>query len=165
MNHGRPASVPLILNGLLDNEKVQQIICSKEYSDRYLYYAKVADHLRDLRFQIASFNEWKTKKLFPWQFKVLQLIVKQNIREVLWIVDPNGNRGKSFLADYINILYGFVLLNANISTRDIIPLLKDMKGFAFDVPRAMLASFDYSFVECAKNGYIISGKYGGNKRR
>lgn len=161
----RPASVPMILRGLMDNEKIPQIICSKEYSDRYLYYGKVSNDLRQLQVSIKAFNEWKTKKLFPWQYQVLQLLANQDNRKVLWIVDNNGNNGKSFLADYINILYGYVLFNANITSRDILPLIDNSKGFAFDIPRAMLVSFDYSLVECAKNGYFVSGKYGGSKRR
>jgi len=79
------------------------------------------------------------------------------------VVDPPGNHGKTFLARYLNVLYGFQYLDGTISTRDLGSLvLTDSKGFVFDVSRAAANSFDYSSVESLKNGILVSGKYRGS---
>ena len=42
---------------------------------------------------------------------------------------------------------------------------ESQNGFVMDVCRNALKNFDYSVLECLKNGYIITGKYNGHVRR
>ena len=79
---------------------------------------------------------------------------------MLWVHDSTGNNGKTFLANYLNILYGFSLYDGSINCRDIAGLFDcNTRGFCFDVSRASRDNFNYTLLENLKNGYLISGKY------
>ena len=126
----KPVSVPLILNGLMDRMKKPQIIASKTYSDKHLYFERAERYLATLKRTIAMFEKWKCYRLYPWQYNILETVMQQPPRQVLWVSDLSGNVGKTFLANVLNILYGFTLLNDNISTHDIGPMLKNIKGLS-----------------------------------
>ena len=116
------------------------------------------------RFNIANkdFDEWKNYKLYPWQYKVLSLVMEQSPRKVLWVKDLRGDVGKSFLASYLCNLYGFDLFDGVLSPQDLAPLINfPINGFVFDVSRDDIHSVNYSSLESLKNGSIILGKYGG----
>ena len=90
----------------------------------------------------------------------------QDSRKVLWVVDEEGNFGKSFLANFLNILYGFLLLDGTLPNRDVALFLdSDTKGIIFDISRDAHVLFNYATVEALKNGYISSGKYSGRACR
>ena len=83
--------------------------------------------------------------------------------QVLWIYEFDGNQGKTFLAHYLRILYGFVQLNGTVTTRDLTGTLPDeIHGVVIDVTRYDIQKFDYSVLEGLKNGYMCSGKYSGS---
>lgn len=93
-------------------------------------------------------------------------IQRQDTRKVLWVSDHAGNNGKSFLANYLNILYGFLLLDGTMTIRDVALLVgKQTKGICMDVSRDSVREFSYAAVESFKNGYISSGKYSGRTCR
>lgn len=90
----------------------------------------------------------------------------QNGRQVLWIVDNPGNSGKSYFANYLNILYNYLLLDGTMKVRDVALFCnKKVNGIAIDVPRASIGDFNYDCVEAFKNGYISTGKYSGRTTR
>ena len=94
------------------------------------------------------------------------MIMAQPEREILWIVDIDGNNGKSFLASYLPILYGFHPFDGLVNSRDTGSLLKSSAiGFCFDVTRSTLRLFDYGCLESIKNGYVVSGKHRGSMKR
>ena len=163
----RPASVALILRGLLNEKTESQVIISKEYAERHQYSDKARAYIEEVQCSNELFMNWRTKKLCAWQFSALRMIMAQPEREILWIVDIGGNNGKSFLASYLFILYGFHLFDGLVNTRDIGSLLKSSaKGFYFDVvSRSTLPLFDYRCLESIKNGYVVSGKYRGSMKR
>ena len=43
---------------------------------------------------------------------------QQTDREIHWIVDEIGNRGKIFVANYLGIMFGFKLLDGHVSSQD-----------------------------------------------
>ena len=165
-NVRRPASVPLILRGLLDSTTKPQVMVSKEYSDRHQYFDKALSYIQGVKVASDLYQKWKVKKLYIWQYQVLKMAKEQNERQVLWIIDQTGNNGKTFLASYMNILYGFDLFDGLVNTRDIGFIMKSSaSGYCFDVSRSSIASFDYCCLENIKNGFIVSGKYRGTTRR
>ena len=100
--------------------------------------------------------------LLPWQQDLHStLILEPKPREIIFIVDVQGNKGKSWFARYYTELHD----NAQI----IIPGKKaDMalvvdpskKVFFFDCPRSKQGDFIlYDFLEELKNGFIFSPKY------
>ena len=165
-NRKRSPSIPLMLRGLMKDELSLQIKVSKEYAERHSYYDKIVSKLIHRKEQPEKFATWKTKLLYEWQYQMLQKIMSQNNRRILWVVDKSGNNGKTFLCSYLNCLYNFEYLDGLISSRDIGCLLtSSAKGIAFDVARASLSAFDYGALESLKNGHIVSGKYRGCHRR
>ena len=82
-NRGKPASVPLILRGLMDNSKKPQIVASKEYADKFLYYEKTRSYFSKLKDSISNFDQWKSYTLFPWQHRILKMIMNQTDRDFM----------------------------------------------------------------------------------
>lgn len=154
------------MQGLLDSKLRNQVLLSKEYAERHSYYDKVVATLKRNKYDIKLFNEWQNKKLKTWQFSVLQKLMTQHLRKVLWVVDINGNTGKTFLCNFMSILYGFLYFDGMLCTRDL-PLLIDesLKGIMIDVSRAAIGKFDYASLEGMKNGVFVTGKYRGCCKR
>jgi len=139
-----------------------QVRVSKEYSERHAFYDKAANLVSNLMVKNDLFNIWMNFKLRSWQYEILKRTLRQTPRKILWVVDTKGNNGKSFLARYLAILYGFQLLDGIVSTRDLGPMLdRNARGIVFDVSRSGLRNFDYETLEAVKNGVVVSSKYSG----
>lgn len=155
-----------IISGLLDRDCAPQIKVSEQYASHHSYFDKIANQIKELRAEHKFFDSWKREKLYPWQFVVLKRLTTQSNRQVTWIFDEAGNHGKSFLANYLHILYGYQVLDGTISTRDLGHVLRDdCQGIVVDVARSSENNLDYCVIESLKNGYIITGKYGGRMRQ
>ena len=155
-------SVPLVLRGLLCPRTSTQVKVSKMYADKQLYFDKMTDILSNLRQRHDSFSSWKEKFLYTWQYNILKDVLRQDDRQILWVCDPVGNRGKTFLAQYLLHLYSFQLFDGILSSRDTGVLFrKDCQGVCFDVSRTTVESFSYHTLECLKNGVLITGKFHG----
>jgi hypothetical protein len=162
----RPPSIPMILSALADPVMAVQVKVYKGYADRALYFDRTSAVLSRVSDDLKWFAIWKHRFLYPWQFTILKMVMNQPKREVLWVCDTTGNSGKTFLAHYLSVLYGFQMLDGTLSSRDLGHMLSgDAKGFVTDVTRASLEFFDYSVIENLKNGHLITGKYGGKIRR
>ena len=161
-----PLTISLTLKGLLSPVTCSQTKLSKEYADRHHYFDKMVVMIQTLEIENRMFKVWKSKKLFAWQFEILRQLMVQDNRQILWVVDDHGNSGKTFLANYLNILYNFQLLDGTVSARDLCFLIKKkVNGFCFDVARSSIGNFNYSSLESIKNGYLVSGKYAGKIKR
>ena len=105
--------------------------------------------------------------LKPWQEKLIELI-KPSEREIIWIVGPEGNEGKTWFQKYLIEYYGSnKVFQASIKKKSdavlhtlskrILPLIN---MFLFDVPRSFYTDdFPYEMLEDIKNGNAISTKY------
>ena len=159
-------SVVTILKGLLDDRTRTQTKLTKEYSEKHHYFDKMATIIACLQQDNELFLEWRSEKLRPWQYECLRLLMAQGKRKILWVVDHDGDSGKSFLSNYLSILYNFQQLDGVISSRDLCYILKkQVNGFCFDLTRANVNNFDYNTLEAVKNGYLMSGKYAGKTKR
>ena len=63
--------------------------------------------------------EWLQKRLRVWQYAVLKRVLTPGDRVVTWVDDQRGNNGKTFLANYLSILYQFQLLDGQTSCVEI----------------------------------------------
>ena len=143
-----------------------QVKSSKEYSEKASYYDRIVSYILDIQDKRYHFNQWKVKALHEWQFSVLDKLMNQDSRSILWVTDSTGNRGKTFLCFYMNILYGFQYLDGMINSRDLLSLMdRSAKGVVFDVCRSSANNFDYGALESLKNGVLVSGKYRGQVKR
>lgn len=146
-------SIPLIVQGLLNRETATQTKLSKEYFEKSTCFEKVTLKIKQIQQDNALYALWSPKLLRPWQFQCLEMLFSQDDRSIMWITDATGNFGKSFLAQYLSILYGFQLVDGSLNCRDAAFLVSEYsKGFSFDVSRSAVAAFDYATLECLKNG-------------
>ena len=158
--------VSMMLRGLLDQDLNLQMKTTKEYAEKHSYYNMMVTTMQELHYQHELFAEYKEKKLFPWQFKCLQDAMKQNDRHILWITDRQGNLGKTFLSEYLSIIYGFQVLGGVTSEKDLVfQIDKSCCGFCFDVCRDDASNSNYGALEAIKNGRLTTGKYFGKTIR
>lgn len=105
----------------------------------------------------------ETHPLRPWQENLYNLLKhKPNNRQIVFVVDEVGDQGKSWFADYYEMLH-------EDRTQIIIPGKKadmayavdeEKSVFFFDCPRSKQGDFiQYDFLEELKNGRIFSPKY------
>nr|QUS52591.1 replication protein [Mute swan feces associated circular virus 3] len=105
----------------------------------------------------------------PWQVKVIEISkTEPNDRTIHWIVDIDGNSGKSFLAQYLCLTDKVII--ADGKKADIFNQLKTWMDdheyespriILCDVPRYNIGFVNYGLLEQLKNGFVYSGKYEG----
>lgn len=103
-------------------------------------------------------------KLYDWQQSAVEELSKQNDREIMVIVDPEGNNGKSWLTKHL------------VATHvcNIVPVLGDYKdmmricmakagtGYIIDMERTQdpkKAHGLWRAIESVKNGYLFEDRY------
>ena len=104
--------------------------------------------------------------LRPWQERLVE-VMKPSEREIIWIVDPAGNEGKSWFQKYLKDIDGLRVFDANIrrSSKCILHILsKEIVSlidiFLFNVPRSFnMDEFPYEMLEELKDGKAESIKY------
>lgn len=107
-----------------------------------------------------------------WQEDILKMInEKPSWRQLYWFWEPTGNKGKSFLAKYLDWKYDAIIANGKqsdvfhqyrfyLDTKDKQPTVAIV-----DIPRSHKDFVCYSTLEKIKDGLAYSGKYEGAKLR
>lgn len=93
-----------------------------------------------------------------WKLKCLQLLDQQNNREILFVVDPRGGVGKTFLGKYLTLIHGAARFD-NGKSADIKYLYKGEKIVIFDLCKPQSDHINYEVIEQIKNGILCSYKY------
>lgn len=114
----------------------------------------------------------KDDQLYDWQKKAKKDVLEQNDRQILWIYDTLGGKGKTALVRNLVTLNDFGLITyakctdiTNIAAENIRP------GWAVNLTRTKPSELGrdelYAALESLKDGLFMSGKYGGsmNNRR
>lgn len=116
--------------------------------------------------QLAKYNNviWK-----DWQQKVIDIVERgDNDRTINWVVDEDGNSGKSFLCKYLALKYDAIIGEGkeNDILNQVLRMIeeedKDPTLVLVDMPRAQRHT-SYKVLEKLKNGMIYSGKYEGGQ--
>ena len=108
--------------------------------------------------------------LKSWQEKLLELM-KPSEREILWIVGPVGNEGKTWFQKHLKDAYRVKVFKTNIRrsaegilhvlSKQFVPLIEI---FLFNVPRSFdMDVFPYDLLEEVKDGEVESTKYDSSK--
>lgn len=101
-------------------------------------------------------------ELRPWQQNLYCLLLQPpNRREIFFIVDLNGNQGKTWFAHYFASLIDNTQVIVPGKKADMAYILDEQTVyFFFDAPRSKQGEFiQYDFLEELKNGYVFSPKY------
>lgn len=102
---------------------------------------------------------------YPWQQQVLDMLADDpNPRQILWIYDPNGNTGKTYLATHCVDQMGAFYCNGGKGT-DITYGYQGNKIAIFDYTRDTQDYVNYSVIEQIKNGIFFSPKYESGMKR
>lgn len=96
--------------------------------------------------------------LKDWQEKAVEKLLQQDKRKILWIVDPKGNNGKTFLASYLADKYGARIFE-NGRSADIKYMWNGEDLIVFDLVRSSQDHINYEVIEQLKNGRFNSTKY------
>lgn len=133
-----------------------------QYPNQYLKYGNRIKEMCQMYQQNHHKNQLKNKfinvKLNPWQLKAESLLMEQTDRQILWVYDPIGNQGKSFLSNYLHItkdaFIGTIEKKSDIAYR-----YNSESLVCIDIPREQDDYLSYNFIEQIKNGIVISTKY------
>ena len=117
--------------------------------------AKVKDKKR--RTKLSSEMD---KPLSPWQKELVEELEGDiNPRTIIWIVHPEGNKGKSWLTKYLCtqkptdcIMFG------NAKTADILYAFRGQRMALFDFCRSQEDHLNYMAIESIKNACYFSSK-------
>lgn len=104
------------------------------------------------------------KILRPWQEKIYQeMMGVPNDRTINWIVDIEGNGGKTAFAKYClyHRLAMYLTSGKANDIKNLVLNLKECRDFIIDLSRSVEEHVSYTVLEELKNGVIVSGKYEG----
>lgn len=90
-----------------------------------------------------------------------KLILPPHPREIIFIVDLAGNKGKSWFARYYCDLHNNAQIMVPGKKADMTYVMREeCRVFFLDCPRSKQGDFiQYDFLEEVKNGYVFSSKY------
>lgn len=99
--------------------------------------------------------------LRDWQGNLYERITQEaDDRKVIFVVDPNGNSGKSYFCKYC-LTHRDDTQVLKLGRRDDLALSidRDKRVFLFDIPRQSLQYLQYSVLEMIKDRIVYSPKY------
>lgn len=135
---------------------------ARAYPSAYAKYHKAAAAVRRARreddAQKALTAGMSEQPLRPWQTSAYEKLKRQDDRKVLWIVDEQGNAGKTWLAKYILAMESAFYLQGG-KAADIAYAYNGEPFVVADFTRDKQEVVNYSVLESFKNGLIFSPKY------
>jgi len=102
---------------------------------------------------------------YPFQQKILDLVNgPPSDRQIVWVHDPFGNSGKSYMSKYLVDCKGAFYTNGGKAT-DIAYAYNSEPIIIFDYVRDSKEYVGYGIMEQLKNGILFSSKYESGMRR
>lgn len=147
-----------------------------DIQQNYKYCSKDGDFTTNIKPKITIddlisevLSEYKNVTWKKWQQDVLDILdTKPDGRTIIWIHEPTGNVGKSFLSRYLACEASTVISSGKAT--DVFNQVKTIvdsgirpKTVICDIPRVAKDYVSYQALENLSNGYLYSGKYEGGK--
>jgi len=133
-----------------------------EYPTEFAKYHKAAEKARKAFKAKAAGDKMKAKfkgaELRDWQEKLVKQVDAQNDRQVTWVIDPVGGKGKSWLANWLYANKDAFIVDCG-KQADIAHAYDCQEWVVFDLTRSQEERVNYQVIECFKNGRIFSPKY------
>lgn len=101
--------------------------------------------------------------LKTWQAQIVDKLMSQTDRQILFVVDMEGGQGKSFLTDFLIAKHDAIAFD-NGKTADIKYGYKGQKIVVFDLCRSETEYINYGVIENIKNGRFFNTKYESEQR-
>ncbi len=133
----------------------------------YGRYRESLRHIRDLacRVPVPSLGD---VELRPWQRELDSRLRREpDDRTIEFIVDYEGNKGKSWYAEYYWVLNQTQCQCLSVGKRDDLAhfINTECRVFFFDVPRGQTEFLRYEVLEALKNRRVFSPKYDSTSKR
>lgn len=122
------------------------------------YYKELFHEFSDMKEYENETLFWDNFTLLPWQTFILDVLLSQNARSLLWVCDYVGNAGKSTFAKYLQHQYKYMNCR-NSRTRDVAQLYNHEVGVCIDINRQAKNHVNYDVLEQFKDGVVFSAKY------
>lgn len=135
----------------------------EEYFPTFVKYPSLGKMLMKIKdvIRVERLKNEMDSELRPWQQDLAnELNGPINNRSIIWIVDPEGNRGKTWLAKYLVLHHpNDVIRLENGKSADIKFAYTGQKTVIFDLSRSQEDHINYEVIESIKNGIFLSTKY------
>ena len=159
-------STGTIVKALMNPKHAMQVKMTMVYARHKDYYDERVKECEELVKQHKFFTLYENKKLYAWQHDVMRRIFQQGDRVITWVVDYEGNKGKTFFCNFLESVYNFQVFDGHLCPNEFAQLFNDKcAGLCFDVCRDGMKNFNYTTLEAIKDGNIISSKYRGIRMR
>ncbi len=122
------------------------------------FFKQYQKELRDDKFEKRLKKKFEAVVLRPWQKEVCNRLLDQNNRQVLWVHEPIGNVGKTFLGQWLESVKGAYVCQLG-KKADLAFAYNYEKIVVFDLTRSDQEFINYSTIESFKNGRLFSPKY------
>ena len=132
---------------VINDDSIQETV------QRYLSWAKEA-----YASKVFVSEKHANATLRPWQKQAILELDAQNDRHIQWIWSSDGDRGKSFMGNWLLECRDCCLIDGG-KCRDIALQYDSEEYVVFDLSKSMEDFSPYKAMECFKNGRISSPKY------
>lgn len=129
-------------------------------------YAKFPNFVSQLIIDQMPAPQLQEHPLRDWQQELTKILRgPPDSRSIIFVVDLNGNSGKSWFCDYYELAYGRSMCLIPGKKADMVYALmsqleKDTKVYFIDAPRSKQGEYiQYDFLEELKNGKLFNTKY------
>ncbi len=149
-------AIQSVKDGLTDIEMIEDDPSTFKQNQRLIgTYRKL---IKEREGQQFLKEEFLNLELNPFQRKIMSMLSAQTERQLLWVHDPDGNTGKTWLSKHLLALGG-CFRATNGKTKDIAFAYEGEPTFVMDLSRSLEEYVNYDILEQVKNGLIFSGKY------
>jgi len=152
-----------IVRNSIGNSKKRLRDLADTHPEVIVKYARGIQLLSSLYEEVPDIPLPSNESLYPWQQDVLsKLRLVPDNRKIIWVYDPEGNKGKSTLAN-ICLIREFrnetIILEGDVASMAY--AYDNERIVFFDVTRTQAENLNhlYSFAEQLKNGRLFSRKY------
>ena len=140
---------------------------NKEHQIGWVLYAKNAPEPVGFCRRKRDNLLWLRDHMKPWQREIHERVMAPStFRDILWVWEPKGNTGKTYLAKYLHFFHGAILTGGKgADMKHAIARWKQITGhypvtIIIDVARSDTVSADgYRTIQQMKNALFFSGKY------
>lgn len=163
-----------VLNSSIAEGKSYEELCEEHFSTVAKYSRFVKERVmarQEIMFLAKDRAKYKDQEEQQWQGQLIDMVATEvpDPRKVVWVVDPVGGQGKSWLGSYLQLFHNAVCFEPG-KKQDMAYIWRNQKSdvVVFDIPRTLEKKNEdgydplstvFSFIECLKNGRMINSKY------
>lgn len=141
----------------------------KQHEIGWVHYSKNCEAPEDYRPYKTENLLWLHYNMKPWQKEILERVKRQpDYRDILWVYEPQGNSGKSYLTKYLHYFHGAIVTGGKSEdVKYAIARWQQITGhypviIILDLPRTIavknVKNIAYT-LEQIKNAMFFTGKY------